>query len=142
MLKIRMQRTGRVNEPQFRIVVGEHTIGPKSGKFLEKLGSYNPKTKEKAVDSERVKHWMGMGAQLSGTVNNLLIEMGVISGKKVNVLPKKTVPVKAEEPKEEVKAEAAPAAEVTPATETPTEETPAAEAVAEEAAAPQEEPAA
>lgn len=96
MLKIRMQRTGRKNEPQFRIVVGEHTIGPKSGKFLEKIGSYNPKTKEKTLDAERATYWMGKGAQVSDSLHNLFITMGVIKGKKVNVLPKKTVPKKEE----------------------------------------------
>lgn len=138
MLKIRMQRTGRTNEPQFRIVVGEHTIGPKSGKFLEKLGSYNPKTKDKSVDTDRVKYWMERGAQLSGTVHNMLIEMGVLSGKKVNVLPKKTVVAKVEEAKEEPK----PAADV-PA-EPVAEEVPQEEAVAQapEEVAPQEEAAA
>lgn len=96
MLKIRMQRTGRKNEPQFRIVVGEHTIGPKSGKFLEKIGSYNPKTKEKTLDAERAKYWMSKGAQVSDSLHNLFITMGVVKGKKVNVLPKKTVPKKEE----------------------------------------------
>jgi len=141
MLKIRMQRTGRKNEPQFRIVVGEHTIGPKSGKFLEKLGSYNPKTKEKTLDTERAKYWMEKGAGLSDTMHNLFVEMGVTKGKKINVLPKKTVPEKpAEEaPAEEVAAapaaeesapEAAPVAEETPTEETPAE-TPAPEEKAE-----------
>lgn len=110
MLMIRMQRTGRKNEPQFRIVVGEHTIGPKSGKFLEKLGSFNPKSDEKTLDVERVKYWMGNGAQTSPRVHNLLVDMGVVKGKKINVLPKKTVAKKEEEVKEE-----APAAETAPA---------------------------
>ncbi len=96
MLKIRMQRTGRKNEPQFRIVVGEHTMGPKSGRFLEKLGSYDPKNKQKTLDVERVKYWMGKGAGLSDTVHNLFITMGVVKGDKINVLPKKTVPKKEE----------------------------------------------
>lgn len=120
MLMIRMQRTGRKNEPQFRIVVGEHTMGPKSGKFLEKLGSFNPKTDEKTLDVERVKYWMSNGAQTSPRVHNLLVDMGVVKAKKINVLPKKTV---------EKKEEAAPAAEV-------------AEAPAVEAPAPAETPAA
>lgn len=115
MLKIRMQRTGRKNEPQFRIVVGEHTMGPKSGKFLEKLGSYNPKTKEKILNTERVEYWIGKGALLSDTMHNLLVGMGVRKGKKINVLPKKTVAAKPED--------------------VPAPETPAAPLVAEEATA-------
>lgn len=119
-----MQRTGRKNEPQFRIVVGEHTIGPKSGKFLEKLGSLNPKTKEKTLNVERTKYWIEKGAQVSDTMHNLLIEMGVIKGKKINVLPKKTVEKKEEE---------VPAAASEPAKEV------SAETSAEETPAPQEE---
>lgn len=129
MLKIRMQRTGRVNEPQFRIVVGEHTIGPKSGKFLEKIGSYNPKTKEKQLDTERVQYWIDRGAQVSDTIHNMFVSMGIRKGKKINVLPKKTVPVK-EEVVAPAEAAAAPVAQETAPAETPVAE--AAETPAEE----------
>lgn len=110
MLTIRFQRVGRKNDPSFRIVVLENTRSPKAGSPLEVVGSHNPKTKQTLIKDERVKHWMSKGAQVSGTVNNLLITKGVIQGKKVNVLGKKT-PIKKEE---EVKAEA-PAAPETPA---------------------------
>ena len=116
MLTIRFQRTGRKNNPAFRIVVLEKQRSPKAGNPLQILGSYNPKTKHTVIDEPRVKHWISMGAQLSGTVNNLLITKGVIEGKKVNVLGKKTVAATATAeprgtnaeatPKEEVKAEA------------------------------------
>jgi small subunit ribosomal protein S16 len=96
MLKIRMQRTGRTNMPTFRIVVTEHTRGPKSANFVEKLGSYNPKTKERILNTERVKHWLSMGAQTSGTMHNMLVSTGVVEGKKINVLPKKSPPKKEE----------------------------------------------
>lgn len=131
MLMIRLQRTGRKNDPSFRIVVGEKTFSPKSGKHLAYLGSYNPKTKATIIDEPGVKHWMSMGAQLSGTVNNLFINKGVIEGKKINVLPKKTVPKKDEPaaPAEEAKAEA-PAEEAT-APEPAAEEKPTEEAKAE-----------
>lgn len=117
MLKIRMQRIGRKNDPSFRVVVAEHTRSPKAGNFLERLGSYNPKTKERVLNEERIKHWLSVGAQASGTMHNMLISAGVIAGTKVNVLPKKT-PIVKEAPKEEEK----PA----PVTETPAEETPTA----------------
>jgi len=120
MLTIRFQRTGRKNNPAFRIVVLEKQRSPKAGNPLQVLGSYNPKTKHTVIDSERVKHWMSKGAQLSGTVNNLFITKGVIEGKKVNVLGKKT-PIKKDEPAQEVKPEPVAVAE------TPAEE-PAAEA--------------
>lgn len=78
-------------------------MGPKSGKFLETLGSYNPKTKERILSTERIQHWLSKGAKASGTMHNMLISANVISGKKVNVLPKKTPPKK-EEPAVEASA--------------------------------------
>lgn len=126
MLKIRLQRTGRTNNPSYRVVVTEHTNGPKSGRATEVLGSYNPKTKERLLNEDRIKHWLSKGAKASGTMHNMLISAGITSGKKVNVLPKKTV-----EKKEEPAAEAASAE--TPAAEAPAEETK--EVAAEEAPA-------
>ena len=101
MLIIRLQRTGRTHDPHFRVVVCEHTIGPKAGKYLEKLGSYNPKTKERTLDKERVKHWISMGAKTSDTMNNMLVEAGVIKEKKINVLWKKKVVAKLDAIKKE-----------------------------------------
>ena len=92
MLKIRLQRTGRTNDPSYRVVVTEHTNSPKSGRAVEKVGTYNPKSKERTLDAERIKYWLSKGAKASGTMHNMLISAGIISGKKMNVLPKKTVP--------------------------------------------------
>lgn len=97
MLKIRLQRVGRRNQPHFRLVVVEHTVGPKSNDIVELVGFRNPKTKEQSIDADKVKAWIAKGAQPSDTVHNLLISAGILKGKKVNVLPKKTVPAKAEE---------------------------------------------
>jgi small subunit ribosomal protein S16 len=94
MLKIRLQRTGRINDPSFRIVVVEHTESTKSGSFVERLGTYNPKTKVKNLAADRIKYWLSVGAQASGTVHNMLISAGITSGKKVNVLPRKSPPKK------------------------------------------------
>lgn len=133
MLKIRMQRVGRTGMPAYRIVVAEHTASPKAGKVVEKLGSYNPKTKERVLDLERVKYWISVGAQPSDTMHNMLVSLGAVKGGKINVLPKfvaKEVPAE----------EAAPAAEV-PAADAPTEvaavaeEAPTTEAATEPAAA-------
>ena len=122
-----MQRTGRINTPSYRIVVLEHASSPKAGKYVEKVGTYDPKSKQRTLDTERVKYWISVGAQPSPTVHNMLVSLGVIEGKKINVLPKYKEPVK-----EEVAAEAAPAAEK--AAEVPAAEaTPAEEAPAEEA---------
>jgi small subunit ribosomal protein S16 len=117
MLTIRFQRTGRKNDPSFRIVVSEKARHPMAGNPLEVVGSHHPKTKHTVIKGDRVKHWISMGAQVSGTVNNLLVTKGIIQGKKVNVLGKKNPPKK----EEEAKAEAAPAAEA-PAAEAPAEE--------------------
>ncbi len=91
MLMIRLQRVGRKHEPVFRLVLTDSKNGPKSGKFLEILGNFDARRSEKAeFKVDRVKHWIANGAQLSGTVHNILIERKVIEGKKINVLPKKT----------------------------------------------------
>lgn len=106
MLMIRLQRVGRRNHPEFRVVVTEHTRGPKSNNVVEIVGSYNPHADTVALKGDRIKHWMSMGAQASDTVHNLLVSQGVVEGKKRNVLPKKTVPQKEEKSKEESKEEA------------------------------------
>ncbi len=94
MLKIRLQRIGRRNSPAFRVVVTESTRGPKSGKNLEILGTYNPHSNTSVLKNERIKHWMDNGAQISDTVHNLFIKEKVIDGSTINVLPKKTPIVK------------------------------------------------
>ena len=97
MLMIRFQRVGRKNDPAFRIVVTEKRSKPKSGE-LEILGSYHPKTKQTAIKNDRVLYWLSKGAKLSDTVNNLLVEKGVIDGKKISVV-KAVKEVKKETPK-------------------------------------------
>lgn len=92
---IRFQRVGRRNEPTFRLVLTDSKNGPKSGRFLEVLGAYDSRRAEKAdIKVDRVKYWISKGAKASGSVHNLLIEKKIITGKKVNILPKKTVPTK------------------------------------------------
>jgi small subunit ribosomal protein S16 len=122
MLKIRMQRTGRINQPSYRLVVVEHTASPTAGTYVEKVGTYDPHSKERTLNEERIKYWMSVGAKPSDTVHNMLVSLGIVKGKKINVLPKFVEPAKAEEP---VEAEAP--AEVAPAEETPKEEAPAEE---------------
>ncbi len=94
MLKIRLQRIGRRNSPAFRVVVTESTRGPKSGKNLEILGTYNPHSNISVLKNERIKYWVGNGAQISDTVHNIFIKEKVIDGTTINVLPKKTPVVK------------------------------------------------
>ena len=131
-MMIRFQRIGRTNDPAFRIVVLEKERAAKAGNILELLGTYNPRSKALTLDEEGVKGWIAKGAQLTDSIKNLLINKGVIAGKKVNALPKRT-PIKKDAPatevvpaptEEEVVAEAEPAAETVVA-EAPAE-TPAA----------------
>ncbi len=90
MLMIRFQRIGRTNDPAFRIVLLEKERAAKTGRVNEQLGTYNPKSKALTLNEERVKYWIKMGAQPTDSIHNLLINKGVITGKKINVLPKKT----------------------------------------------------
>jgi small subunit ribosomal protein S16 len=107
MLTIRLQRRGRKNDPSFRVIVVDSKQGPKSGKFIDLVGSYDPRTDRIDLQAERIQNWMKNGAQVSDTVHNLLVTKGVIEGKKRNVLPRKSPPKKEEE---EVAAAAAPVA--------------------------------
>ncbi len=94
MLKIRLQRIGRKNEAQFRLVVTDSKNGPQSGKFLEILGSHTPKGDTVILKNERILHWIKNGAQVSPTAHNMLVKHKVIEGKKKNVLSKKAPTVK------------------------------------------------
>lgn len=85
MLKIRLQRVGRKNDPSFRIVCIDSKKGPKSGNNIEILGSYNPKQNYINIKEERVKYWISTGAQISDVVNNILIKKGIIKAKKKHV---------------------------------------------------------
>ncbi len=106
MLAIRLQRVGRKHEPVFRVVLTDSKNGPKSGRFLEVLGSYDARRENKIeqLNVEQIKHWISKGAKLSDTLHNFLVGKKAIEGKKRNVLPKKT-PIK-----KEGEAAAAPAA--------------------------------
>ena len=82
MLIIRLQRTGKKNQPSYRVVLADKR-SPVKGKFKEVLGSYNPSLKEKKVNAERITYWLGHGVQTSATVYNLLVSEKVIEGQKV-----------------------------------------------------------
>lgn len=92
---IRLQRIGRTNDPAFRVVVLEKARAAKTGRIVEQVGTYNPKTKAFTVDADRIKVRKADGAQISPSLMNLLITKGVLEGKKVNVLPRKH-PIKKE----------------------------------------------
>ncbi|OHA84205.1 MAG: 30S ribosomal protein S16 [Candidatus Yonathbacteria bacterium RIFOXYC1_FULL_52_10] len=141
MLKVRLQRVGRKNDPSFRMIVTDSRRAAKKSSFVEVVGTYDARKGEPQIKGDRVKHWISFGAQPSATVHNLLVNAKIIDAKKINVLPKKTAPKKEEiveevaapvvaaaapEVVEEVVAEEAPAAEEAVVEEAPAEETPAA----------------
>ncbi len=108
MLMIRLQRVGRKHEPKFRLVLTDSKNGPKSGKYIEVLGSYDARLDNKVdqFDLPKIKHWISKGAKLSVTVHNFLVSKKVIEGKKMNALPKKKPIIKATSGEEAAKAEA------------------------------------
>ena len=117
MLKIRMSRSGSKNRPYYHIVVAE-SRAPRDGKFLEKLGTYNPLLAKDNVDrvklnGERIKHWLSKGAQVSDRVAIFLGKAGVAPAPARKNNPKKGVPKAKMTERKKANAEkaAAPAAE-------------------------------
>jgi small subunit ribosomal protein S16 len=126
MLTIKFSRVGKKKYATYKIVIQEKARDP-WGKVLEFLGTYNPHTKDLIIKKDRVEYWRSKGAQMTASINNLLINKEIIQGKKrkatkimtkkrVAALKKKTeeqqkidkealAETKAETPKEEVKTE-------------------------------------
>lgn len=77
MVKIRLFRTGAKNRPSFRIVAADARV-KRDGKVLEILGFYNPKTDPVTVKikRDRLKYWLGQGAQPTEAVRKLLEQHG------------------------------------------------------------------
>lgn len=96
MLTIRLQRRGRTNDPSFRVIVVDSKRSPKTGSYVELVGSYDPRTDRIDLKEERIKHWLSQGAKTSDTVHNLLITKNIIEGKKINILPRYVAPAAAE----------------------------------------------
>lgn len=89
MLVIRLQRIGKKHQAAFRIVL-QDSKWKLQGKALELLGFYNPHTKEKQFQTERVKFWLAKGAQPSSTLHNMFVDAGIVIGEKVKAWrPKK-----------------------------------------------------
>ncbi|MDR2735409.1 MAG: 30S ribosomal protein S16 [Puniceicoccales bacterium] len=74
-LKIRLQRHGATHKPIYKVVVAESSWR-RDGRFVEKLGTYDPQARGKAVeltlDIDRVDHWLGVGAKPTETVSTLI----------------------------------------------------------------------
>ncbi|MDC0548496.1 30S ribosomal protein S16 [Alphaproteobacteria bacterium] len=142
-LKIRLSRGGTKKRPFYKIVVAE-ALSPRDGKFVERLGSYNPMVpKDHAerfvLDVERVKYWISKGAQPTLRVAKMLSSDGLVKAPVIRDQPIKSAPGKkrlereAEAAEKLASAAAEAPAEEAPAAEAPAEEAPAAEAPAEEA---------
>ncbi len=101
MIVIRFLRTGKKNQPFFRIVVTDKKNPPRGGKFLEIVGFFNPFSKEKQLKADRIKYWISVGAKPSGRVHNLLVSEGIIKAEKVPVHAKAKKKKEGEEKKEE-----------------------------------------
>ena len=143
-LKIRLTRQGAKKRPFYRVVVAEAS-SPRDGRYLERLGIYNPmlpKDHENRVslNAERIQYWIGNGAKATDRVASLMAAAG-LGEKPVRNNPEKAKPkAKAQERLRE-QAEAKQAAEdaaaeaaAAPEEDAPAEEAPAEETVAEEAA--------
>jgi small subunit ribosomal protein S16 len=142
MLKIRMSRGGAKKRPFYKIVVAD-SRRPRDGKFIEKVGFFNPllpkdKTERLSLDIERIKYWLGQGAQPSERIARFLGEAKLIPMPKqrnnpIKALPKKKAQEKLKKAEDAKKAAEAAAAQPAPAEVAPTEVAPAEVAPAETA---------
>jgi small subunit ribosomal protein S16 len=101
MLTIRLLRTGKKNQPSYKVVVTDKRNPPKGGKSVEEVGFFNPKTKGKQFNKERILYWLSVGAQPSDTVHNMLVNEKIINQPKRKIIftKKEPEPVKEESPK-------------------------------------------
>jgi small subunit ribosomal protein S16 len=151
-LRIRLARGGAKKRPFYRIVVAD-SRSPRDGRFIEKIGTYNPMVardhpERVTLDVERAKHWLGVGALPSDRVARFLASADIHTLAERREQTKQHLPKKKAQERMEAEAaakaeaeEAAKAAAEAPAEEAPAEEAAAEEAPAEEAPA-EEAPAA
>lgn len=96
-VKLRLRRMGKKKQPIYKVVAAD-SRSPRDGKFIEAIGLYNPKTNPATVDiiEERALYWLGVGAQPTDTVKNLLSNQGIILKKelKKNGLSEEQISVK------------------------------------------------
>lgn len=118
-LKIRMARGGAKKRPFFRIVVAD-SRSPRDGRFIERIGSYNPMlpkdhAERVVIVEERVKHWLGVGATPSDRVARFLYEKKLGPKPAIPQQTKKHLPRAGRKKEEKPAAAAAPAAAGKPA---------------------------
>ncbi len=140
-VKIRLARGGAKKRPYYRVVVAD-TRSPRDGRFIEKVGAYNPMVAKDHPDrvklnEDRIKHWLSVGALPTDRVARILAANDLYATPAIPTQTKKDKPkAKAQERlamEAEAKREAEEAA-AAPSEEAPAEEAPAEEAPAEEAA--------
>ncbi len=95
-LKIRLSRGGARNRPFFSIVVADGR-SPRDGRFIEKIGTYNPflpqdNPRRVTLDVERARHWISKGAQPSGRVQLFLYRLGAGPRPEIRETPRKSAP--------------------------------------------------
>ncbi|MDV6331356.1 30S ribosomal protein S16 [Asticcacaulis sp. 201] len=143
MLKIRLSRGGSKKRPYYTIVIAD-AAAPRDGKFIEKVGTYNPMLPKDAqrvtLKVERIAEWLKKGAQPTDRVARFLSQEGLVKWEASNN-PKKGTPGKkaqeraaerAQREQDRLDAEAAAREEAAAAAAAPAEEAPAEEAAAEE----------
>ena len=138
-LKIRLSRGGSKKRPFYRIVVAE-ALSPRDGKFIERLGSYNPMVakdhpERMVLNVERAKYWVSKGAQPTLRVAKMLSSDGLVKAPVIRDQPIKSAPGKKRQEREAEAAEKVAAAEEAPVAEAPAAEASSSEAPAEEAPA-------
>jgi small subunit ribosomal protein S16 len=135
-LKIRLARGGAKKRPFYRIVVADSRM-PRDGRFIERVGTYNPMLPKEHPErvnlkTDRIQHWLSVGARPSDRVAKFLGGAEILPMPVPREQTKKNLPkAKAQERLKEAAAEEAAA----PVEEAPAEEAPAEEAAAEEAPA-------
>lgn len=74
MVTIRLARAGAKKKPFYRVVVADHRF-PRDGRFIEQVGTYDPKKPAHGINLklDRIAHWVGLGARPSDTVNDILV---------------------------------------------------------------------
>jgi small subunit ribosomal protein S16 len=95
-LKIRLARGGAKKRPFYSIVVAD-AHSPRDGRFIERLGTYNPMLERDAADrvtlkEERIRHWLGVGAQPTERVARFLGDAGLIEKPAIRETPVKSAP--------------------------------------------------
>ena len=133
MLKLRLSRGGTKKRPVYKVVVADSRFA-RDGRFIEKVGFFNPllpkdKKERVGLEAERIKYWLGQGAQPTTRVARILGENELMPMPANGNNPQKAVPKKERKKEGE---EAAPAAATPKAEAAPKEEAPAAEAPKEE----------